>query len=260
MDTAVARIEDSVKDTIATVQEFAQLCAITAAGVFRRPWYIQETLYHMDRIGVGSLFIVILTGIFTGMVLTLQGAIQLEPYGAVPYVSRLVSTSVVRELGPVLAALMIAGRVGSGIASELASMQVTEQIDALKAEGTDPIKKLISTRLVASLVMVPVLTIITNGIAIFGGYLIARFYLSIDSFFYWTWAFEALRPMDLVYGLIKPVVFGFIVCMVGCYAGLTTSGGTVGVGHSTTQAMVTSSILILMSDFFLTKLFIFIGY
>jgi phospholipid/cholesterol/gamma-HCH transport system permease protein len=259
MDTAVARIEDTVKGYIATVQDFAQLCATAAVGVFRRPWYVRETIYHMDRIGVGSLFIVILTGIFTGMVLTLQGAIQLEPYGAVPYVSRLVSTSVVRELGPVLAALMIAGRVGSGIASELASMQVTEQIDALRAEGTDPIKKLITTRLLASLLMVPVLTIITNGIAIFGGYLIARFYLSIDSFFYWTWAFEALRPMDLVYGLIKPVVFGFIVCMVGCYAGLSTSGGTVGVGQSTTQSMVTSSILILMSDFFLTKLFIFLG-
>lgn len=259
MDLAVARIEDTLKGYVATVQDFAQLCAITATGVFRRPWYVQETVYHMDRIGVGSLFIVILTGIFTGMVLTLQGAIQLEPYGAVPYVSKLVSASVVRELGPVLAALMIAGRVGSGIASELASMQVTEQIDALRAEGTDPIKKLITTRLIASLIMVPVLTVITDGIAIFGGYVIARFYLSIDSFFYWTWAFEALRAMDLVYGLIKPLVFGFIVCMVGCYAGLATTGGTVGVGRSTTQSMVTSSILILMSDFFLTKLFIFLG-
>ena len=255
----MARIEDTLKRYVVTVQEFAQLCGSAATGVFRRPWYVRETVYYMDRIGVGSLFIIILTGIFTGMVLTLQGAIQLEPYGAVPYVSRLVSTSVVRELGPVLAALMIAGRVGSGIASELASMQVTEQIDALRAEGTDPIKKLVTTRLLASLIMVPVLTVVTNGIAIFGGYLIAHFYLSIDSFFYWTWAFEALRPVDLVYGLIKPVVFGFIICMVGCYAGLTTSGGTVGVGQSTTQSMVTSSILILMSDFFMTKLFIFLG-
>jgi phospholipid/cholesterol/gamma-HCH transport system permease protein len=160
----------------------------------------------------------------------------------------------------VLAALMIAGRVGSGIASELATMQVTEQIDALRAEGTDPIKKLITTRLIASLVMVPVLTIITDGIAMMGGYLIAHFSLSIDTFFYWTWAFAALGPMDLVYGLLKPLVFGFIVCMVGCYAGITTSGGTVGVGHSTTHAMVTSSILILVSDFFMTKLFIYWGW
>ena len=259
MDSTVVRIEDTLKGYVLTVQEFAQLCAVALSGAFRRPWYLRETVYYMDQIGVGSLFIVVLTGIFTGMVLTLQGAIQLEPYGAVPYVSRLVSTSVVRELGPVLAALMIAGRVGSGIASELASMQVTEQIDALRAEGTDPIKKLVTTRLIASLIMVPVLTVITNGIAIFGGYVIARVYLSIDSFFYWTWAFEALRPMDLFYGTIKPIVFGFIICMVGCYAGLTTSGGTVGVGQATTKSMVTSSILILMSDFFMTKLFIFLG-
>ncbi len=259
METVAIRIEDALKGYVWTVQEFARLCGIALAGAFRRPWYGQDMLYYMDQIGVGSLFIIMLTGLFTGMVLTLQGAIQLEPYGAIPYVSRLVSTSVVRELGPVLAALMIAGRVGSGIASELASMQVTEQIDALRAEGTDPIKKLVTTRLLASLIMVPVLTVIANGVAIFGGYVIARFYLSIDSFFYWTWAFEALRPLDLVYGLIKPLVFGFIVCMVGCYAGLATTGGTVGVGRSTTQSMVTSSILILMSDFFLTKLFIFLG-
>lgn len=259
MGTVAIRIEDALKGYVWTVQEFARLCGIALAGAFRRPWYARDMVYYMDQIGVGSLFIIMLTGLFTGMVLTLQGAIQLEPYGAIPYVSRLVSTSVVRELGPVLAALMIAGRVGSGIASELASMQVTEQIDALRAEGTDPIKKLVTTRLLATLIMVPVLTVITDGIAIFGGYVIARFYLSIDSFFYWTWAFEALRAMDLVYGLIKPLVFGFIVCMVGCYAGLATTGGTVGVGRSTTQSMVTSSILVLMADFFLTKLFIFLG-
>src|SRR5437879_11531748 len=170
------------------------------------------------------------------MVPTRQGAIQLQPCGAVPYVSRLISTSVVRELGPVLAALMIAGRVGSGIASELASMQVTEQIDALRAEGTDPIKKLVTPRLVASVIMVPVLTVITNGIALLGGFVIAHFYLSIDPYFYWTGAFEALRLHDLVYGLIKPIVFGFIICMAGCYAGLNTAGGTVGVARSTTSS------------------------
>ena len=259
MTGTLSRIEDSLKLYVFTVQEFARLCAITVAGIFRKPYYTKEIFYYMDEIGVGSLFILALTGLFTGMVLTLQGAIQLQPYGAVPYVSRLVSTSVVRELGPVLAALMIAGRVGSGIASELASMQVTEQIDALRAEGTDPIKKLVTTRLLATLLMVPVLTVITDGIAMAGGYLIARLYLNIDSFFYWTWAFEALRSRDLVYGVIKPLVFGFIICMVSCYTGLTTTGGTVGVGRSTTQAMVTSSVLILMSDFFMTKLFIYLG-
>jgi len=259
MVTAISYAEDLLKGYVFTVQEFARLTVLAVAGVFQKPSYVQETLYYMDQIGVGSMFILGLTGLFTGMVLTLQGAIQLQPFGAVPYVSRLVSTSVVRELGPVLAALMIAGRVGTGIASELASMQVTEQIDALRAEGTDPIKKLVTTRLLACLLMVPVLTVITNGIAMAGGYLIARLYLNIDSFFYWTWAFEALRSIDLVYGVIKPLVFGFIICMVSCYTGLTTTGGTVGVGRSTTQAMVTSSVLILMSDFFMTKLFIYWG-
>src|SRR6059036_1550489 len=160
---------------VLVVQEFTTLCGQAVAGLVRPPWYVRETIYQIDRIGVGSVFIVVLTGMFTGMVLALQGAVQLEPYGATIYVSRLISTSVVRELGPVLAALMIAGRVGSGIASELASMQVTEQIDALRAEGTDPIKKLVSPRLVASLIMVPVLTVITNGIALLGGFVIAHF-------------------------------------------------------------------------------------
>ena len=259
MVAAISYAEDLLKGYVFTVQEFVRLTVLAVAGVFQKPSYVQETLYYMDQIGVGSMFILALTGLFTGMVLTLQGAIQLQPFGAVPYVSRLVSTSVVRELGPVLAALMIAGRVGTGIASELASMQVTEQIDALRAEGTDPIKKLVTTRLLACLLMVPVLTVITNGVAMAGGYLIARLYLNIDSFFYWTWAFEALRSIDLVYGVIKPLVFGFIICMVSCYTGLTTTGGTVGVGRSTTQAMVTSSVLILMSDFFMTKLFIYLG-
>jgi phospholipid/cholesterol/gamma-HCH transport system permease protein len=259
MVAALSHAEDVLKGYVFTVQEFARLTLLAVAGVFQKPSYVQETLYYMDQIGVVSMFILALTGLFTGMVLTLQGAIQLQPFGAVPYVSRLVSTSVVRELGPVLAALMLAGRVGTGIASELASMQVTEQIDALRAEGTDPIKKLVTTRLLATLLMVPVLTVITDGIAMAGGYLIARLYLNIDSFFSWTWAFEALRSRDLVYGVIKPLVFGFIICMVSCYTGLTTTGGTVGVGRSTTQAMVTSSVLILMSDFFMTKLFIYLG-
>lgn len=242
-------------NSLLVVQEFSELSARTFVNVFRRPFYVQETIVQMDRIGVGSLFIVVLTGLFTGMVLALQGAVQLEPYGATIYVSRLISTSVVRELGPVLAALMIAGRVGTGIASELASMTVTEQIDALKAEGTDPIHKLATTRLIACVIMIPLLTIITDAIAIVGGWLVARLYLGIDSYFYWTWAYEAIHQRDLVLGLIKPLVFGGLIAMVGCYAGLSTKGGTVGVGISTTQSMVSASILILATDFFITKIF-----
>jgi phospholipid/cholesterol/gamma-HCH transport system permease protein len=240
---------------LSVVQEFTLLSVQAVRGLVGHPWYVRETILQIDRIGVGSLFIVVLTGLFTGMVLALQGAVQLEPYGASMYVSRLISTSVVRELGPVLAALMIAGRVGSGIASELASMKVTEQIDAQRAERTDPIRKLATTRLIACIVMIPVLTIITSGIAIFGGSLVSTLYLGIDSFLYWTWALESIHPMDLAQGLVKPAVFGFIIAMVGCYSGFSTRGGTVGVGRSTTQSMVSSSILILVSDFFLTKIF-----
>lgn len=253
--TGLSDLTSTLIGYVLVVQEFTVLCGQAVVGLVRPPWYVQETIYQIDRIGVGSVFIVVLTGMFTGMVLALQGAVQLEPYGASMYVSRLISTSVVTELGPVLAALMIAGRVGSGIASEIASMKVTEQLDALRAEGTDPIQKLVSTRLMACVLMIPLLTIITNGIAIFGGWLIAQLYLGIDSYFYWTWAFEAIKQRDIVVGLIKPAVFGFIIAMVGCYAGLHTKGGTVGVGVSTTQSMVSSSILILASDFFMTKLF-----
>lgn len=248
-------MKDTVIGYLVAVEEFTVLCARAVAGLARSRRYARELILQIDRIGVGSLFIVVLTGLFTGMVLALQGAIQLEPYGATIYVSRLISTSVVRELGPVLAALMIAGRVGTGIASEISSMKVTEQIDALLAEGTDPILKLATTRLIACLLMIPVLTIITDGIAMVGGWLVAQLYLGIDSYFYWTWAFDALRLRDLVLGLVKPMVFGFIIAMVGCFAGFRTTGGTIGVGVSTTQSMVTSSILILGADFLLTKLF-----
>jgi phospholipid/cholesterol/gamma-HCH transport system permease protein len=257
--TAVYHVRDSILGYLLVVQEFTLLCLHTVINLARPPFYLRETIIQMDRIGVGSLFIVVLTGIFTGMVLALQGAVQLEPYGATIYVSRLISTSVVRELGPVLAALMIAGRVGTGIASELASMTVTEQIDALRAEGTDPVHKLATTRLIACLLMIPLLTVIADGVAMFGGWLVARLYLGIDSYFYWSWAFEALRQRDLVLGLVKPAMFGFLIAMVGCYAGFSTKGGTVGVGLSTTQSMVSSSILILATDFFITKLFMAIS-
>lgn len=253
--TSALHLKENLIGYVLVVQEFTELCARTLVNLFRPPFYVRETIVQMDRIGVGSLFIVVLTGLFTGMVLALHGSVQLEPYGASMYVSRFISTSVVPELGPVLAAIMVAGRVGTGIASELASMTVTEQIDALRAEGTDPFHKLATTRLLACVAMIPLLTIITDGIAILGGWLVARLYLGLDSYFYWTWAFEAIRQRDLVLGLVKPAVFGFLIAMVGCYSGFTTKGGTVGVGASTTQSMVSSSILILASDFLLTKIY-----
>jgi phospholipid/cholesterol/gamma-HCH transport system permease protein len=217
----------------------------------------------MDEIGVKSLGIVLLTGLFTGMVLALQTSVQLKTFGATMYVGRLVSASMIRELGPVLAGLMVAGRVGSGIAAQLGSMRVTEQIDALNTLGTDPIKKLATPRLVAALVMVPVLTVISDVVGIIGGNIIATLMVGVQSSLYWATVWQQVAadgfsfrfiPNDFIQGLTKPLVFGAIIAITACYYGLTTTGGTEGVGQATTKTVVRSSILILIVDYFITQL------
>ena len=190
---------------------------------------------------------------FTGMVLALQSAASLDAFGARPYVGRLVCLSMVRELGPVLTALMVTGRVGSGMAAELGSMVVTQQIDALRVLGSDPLRKLVAPRLAAAIVMVPTLTVISDTLGIFGGALISIFSLKLSWEFYWRSVGNALTLNDLVMGLSKPVAFGFILASVGCFTGLRTSGGTRGVGVATTQSVVVASVMILVSDFFMTK-------
>jgi phospholipid/cholesterol/gamma-HCH transport system permease protein len=215
---------------------------------------MREIVGQMDSLGVQSLSIVVLTGMFTGMVLALQAAATLDVFGARPYVGRLVCVSMVRELGPVLTALMVTGRVGSGMAAELGSMVVTQQIDALRVLGTDPIRKLVAPRLAAGLLMVPILTVISDTLGIFGGGLISVFSLQLSWEYYWRSVGQALVLNDVLMGLSKPVVFGFVISSVGCYMGLTTTGGTQGVGLSTTRSVVVASVLILSSDFFMTKI------
>ena len=244
----------SPKDAVIEVQEIAVLTGRSFWGAFRRPFYFRDILIQMDRVGVGSLTIIMLTGFFTGAVLTLQMASTLSTFGAIGFTGSLVSVSLVRELGPVLAALMVAGRVGSGMASELGSMKVTEQINAMRALGTDPVKKLVVPRILATVTMQPLLTIVTNGMGIIGGLFVAVFLLQISSSLYLNSAWDALNYDDILGGLIKPVVFGAILATVSCYCGMRTYGGTRGVGRSTTQAVVVSSILILVSDFFLTRI------
>jgi phospholipid/cholesterol/gamma-HCH transport system permease protein len=206
---------------------------------------------------------VLLTGFFTGMVLALQSSVQLRTFGATQYIGSLVSASMVRELGPVLAGLMVAGRVGSGVAAQLGSMRVTEQIDALNTLGTDPIKKLVTPRVLAGLIMMPVLTVINDLVGILGGNLIARLYVGLPTSFYWQTVWEQLRgngftfgfiPNDFIQGLVKPIVFGGIITTAACYHGLATTGGTEGVGEATTRTVVASSIAILVSDYFLTQI------
>ncbi|MGH7549143.1 MAG: MlaE family ABC transporter permease [Gemmatimonadota bacterium] len=251
-----ATLTRPVKTGLLEVQNFTILVGRTLSAFVRPPLYWRDTWVQMDIIGVQSLLIVGLTGIFTGMVLALQSAVQLADFGATLFVGQLVAASVVRELGPVLTALMVAGRVGSGIAAELGSMRVGEQIDALEAMGTDPIKKLVKPRVQAGLIMLPILTVITDFIAIMGGQIIAWLTLNQGISTYWSAVWSGIFFSDLFTGIAKPFVFGFIITTVACYLGLRTRGGTEGVGRSTTQAVVVSSVLILASDFFLTKLFI----
>jgi phospholipid/cholesterol/gamma-HCH transport system permease protein len=240
-------------ESVKAVQDYVELSAAGLRGLVTRPRYPKELLAQMDALGVGSLSIVILTGMFTGMVLALQSSATLDVFGARPYVGRLVCVSMVRELGPVLTALMVTGRVGSGMAAELGSMVVTQQIDALRVLGTDPVRRLVSPRLGAALVMIPLLTIISNALGIFGAGLISIFSLKLSWAFYWRSVANALGYNDVVMGLTKPVVFGFILASVGCYMGLTTRGGTQGVGVATTRSVVVASVMILASDFFMTK-------
>lgn len=250
------RLFGILKQWILDVQQYTFLSVRALVALFTRPRFPNEIYLQMDAIGIGSLNIVILTGLFTGMVLALQTALSLETFGAKNYVGRVVSLSMVRELGPVLTALMVAGRVGSGIAAELGSMMVTDQINAMRAMGSDPLRKLVVPRLLAGVVMVPMLTILSDTVGLAGGWLISTLILKIPGGLYFQTATDALSMEDIIGGgLIKPIVFGFIIAMTGCYMGLSTSGGTQGVGRSTTQSVVICSVLILFSDFLLTRIF-----
>lgn len=235
------------------LQETTLLAARAARGLFSRPRYFQEMIGQMDVIGVGSLTIILLTGFFTGGVLTLQTFPTLEFYGAQSQTGRLVAISLVRELGPVLSALMVAGRVGSAIAAELGSMTVSQQIDAMRALGTDPIKKLVAPRLVALLVTLPLLTVVADVVGIAGGGIAATtlYGLSIDSFL--VSVRDGITSDDIIGGVIKPVCFGIIIGTIACYKGLSTEGGTVGVGRSVTRAVVTASIVVIIADFFIAR-------
>jgi phospholipid/cholesterol/gamma-HCH transport system permease protein len=210
----------------------------------------------MDIIGVGSLPIAVLTGFFSGAVMALQMSRALSDYGQVGKTGTLVSIVLVRELGPVLTALMVAGRNSSGMASELGSMKVTEQIDAMRALGTDPIQKLVTPRLIATCTMLPLLTIIADFVGIFGGWVISYLFLHIDSRQYWSTSWRALEWNDVAQGLLKPFVFAFAIALIGCFYGLRASGGTQGVGRATTQAMVTASILIFILTLIIAKIFV----
>ncbi|HEV2470809.1 MAG TPA: ABC transporter permease [Candidatus Sulfotelmatobacter sp.] len=242
-----------VKQKVQAVQEYTAMAAESLANLFRRPLYFADMVQQADLIGVGSLPIVVLTGFFTGGVLALQTANTLERFGSITLIGQLVSTSMVRELGPVLTGLMVAGRNSAGMASELGSMVVTEQIDAMRALGTDPMKKLVTPRVTATVFMLFFLSIISDLVGLAGGLMVAKVLLSLDAHQYWSNAWQVLVFQDVFMGLLKPVVFGFIIATIGCFYGMTARGGTQGVGRATTQAVVAASVLILAVDLLLTR-------
>jgi phospholipid/cholesterol/gamma-HCH transport system permease protein len=247
---------DLLKEPVVSIQEFFILSGRAVRNVVRRPHYLDDIILQMDVIGFGSLPIVILTGFFTGAVMALQMSKALAQYGAVGKTAEVVTIAIVRELGPVLTALMVVGRNSSGMASELGSMKVTEQIDAMRALGTDPVQKLVTPRLVATGIVLPLLTIIADFLGLFGAFVIAYTLLQMTPANFWNSAWQSLDYGDVFQGLIKPFAYAFVVALVGCHYGLRTTGGTQGVGRSTTKAVVVASVWIFVLDFFLTRFFV----
>jgi phospholipid/cholesterol/gamma-HCH transport system permease protein len=252
-------LSDGAKRWVLHVQEYSLLSARSINRLFSTPYYVSDILDQMDIIGVGSLPIVLLTGFFIGAVMVLQTAAQFERFGQTALTADVVSLALVRELGPSITGLLVAGRNASGMASELGSMIVTEQVDAMRAMGTDPIRKLVTPRVVATVLMLPLLTAMADFLGLIGGYLVSFFTLRLGAVTFWTRAIDILEFSDLMQGLTKPIVFGFIIATVGCYQGLNVKGGTQGVGRATTQAVVTASVIILVSNFFLTKLMLYLA-
>lgn len=245
-----------ILDFFAELGSIAIFTRQAVTSIFTPPYKRTITRTQMDEIGFGSLPIVALTGLFMGLVSALQSIVELRGIGATSYIGRPLGTTIVREMGPVLSSMMVAARAGSAIAAELASMSIAEQIDALRAEGSDPIKKLVEPRLVACTLMVPVLTMICDLIAFAGGWFIATQVVQISSYFYWDSILEVLTPAFIWGGFIKSLVFGFVIGIVACYSGMKPGFGSAAVGEATTKAVVTIAISILALDFLLTKIFI----
>lgn len=252
----VGGIGGGIKNWLYSFQRFWFFTARAFANIVTPPFYLADTFLQMDAIGVGSLPIVALTGFFTGAVMALQLSNTLSQYGQIDRLGQLVSLSLVLELGPVLGALMIAARNASGMASELGSMAVTEQLDAMRALGTDPMRKLVTPRLIATIGMSFFLTIIADICGIVGGLAYAVGGIHLDAKQYWVSAFRILDSADIIQGLVKPLIFGAIVAALGCYHGMEARDGTQGVGRATTRAVVLAAILIIISDFILSRLLV----
>src|SRR5215475_5539795 len=252
-------LDDLAKVSVLKVQDYAKLSFRAVTNLATGPRYVQDTLQQMDDIGVGSLPIALLSGIFIGAVMVLRTGTQFERFGQASLTGDIVSLALIRELGPTITGLLVAGRCSSGIASELGSMLVTEQVDAMRAMGTDPSRKLVTPRVLATLAVTPLLCALMDFIGLIGGCVAAFFSLRLNVVEFWTRAIKILDFPDIMQGMMKPLVFGFILATVGCYKGLTVRGGTQGVGRATTQAVVVASVMIIVADTFLTKVALFLA-
>ena len=243
-----------------TLGQMSFLTGEIVRALTRRRLNFKDLLYQLYSIGVMSQSVVLITGAFTGMVLAAQTYLQFHKVRMDTATMAVVSVSMLSQLGPVLTGLMVAGRVGSGIAAELGSMMVTDQIAALRALGTDPVRKLVVPRILAGLLMVPVLTIISSAVGMVGGWIVTFGVLRVASSVYWNSVVQGLYIQDVWMGLIKPFFLGFAIVSIGCHVGLRTRGGTQGVGRATTNAVVASSVAVIAINYLVTQLLIVLMY
>jgi len=247
-----------IKHVISELQDFYILSIKGLCGVFRKPFYFKDTIEQMDYTGAGSFLIIIVVSLFVGMSLSLQLSAELSPLGLEIYTGKIVGISIIRELGPVVAALVFTGRAGAGMASELGSMMLGHQVDTLRVFGIDPIKKLVTPRIVSALIMLPALTIIGNAVALFGGYYMSVFVGHQSGALYWSAIRAELNFENIIAGITKPFVFGYLIASICCYVGLSTKGGSIGLRRSTTKAVVVSIIMIIVSNFVLSRALLYV--
>jgi phospholipid/cholesterol/gamma-HCH transport system permease protein len=248
----------SVKELVNELQNFYLLSLRGLLGLTRKPLYLKDIIEQMDYAGAGSFIIILLVSLFIGMALSLQLSAELSRVGLKMYTGKIVGVSIIREIGPVLTALVFAGRVGSGMASELGSMILGHQVDTLRVFGVDPIQKLVTPRVLGSIVMLPVLTIVGDAVSLLGGYVIAVFVSHQSATVYWSSIRDVFSFENVLAGSVKPFIFGYLVACICCYMGLSTRGGAIGLRRTTTRAVVTSFIMIIIADFILTRILLYI--
>ncbi|HYA26746.1 MAG TPA: ABC transporter permease [Thermodesulfovibrionales bacterium] len=246
------------KELISELQDYYILSFHGVLGIVRKPFYFQDVIEQMDYAGAGSLLIIILVSLFVGMALSLQLAAELSVLGLKMYTGKVVGISIIREIGPVAAALVFTGRVGSGMASELGSMVLGHQVDTLRVFGVDPVKKLVSPRILSALVMLPALTLIGDAASLIGGSYIAVFVSYQSGNVYWNSIREVLIFENVFSGSVKPFIFGYLIATISCYMGLSTKGGAIGLRSATTRAVVLSIIMIIVADFVLTRILLYV--